>query len=171
MSRERHVPVLIHVQELTQPQGHSTSGSHERYKSPERLDWESKHDCNLKMRQWIIEQNIASDKALSDLETDIKKKVKEGKNKAWKSYLTLHLQERDQLIALATPLGTKSIKPHEFNALITEIKSNREPLRRDIVACSRKIQWLLRHQPISEKKNFNLKGFSGWSWRARMSCD
>ena len=152
LARLSHVPVLIHVRELTQPQGHSTSGSHERYKSPERLEWERNHDCNLKMRQWIIQQNIASDEALSDLETDIKKKVREGKNKAWKAYLALHLQERDQLIALATPLAAKFTQPDEFNVLIKELKSNREPLRRDVVSCSRQIQWLLRDRPDAEKK-------------------
>lgn len=79
LARNEHVPVLIHVQELTQPQGHSTSGSHERYKGPERLQWEREHDCNLKMRQWILEQKFATDEELTDLETDIKKKVRQGK--------------------------------------------------------------------------------------------
>jgi len=99
LARNEHVPVLIHVQELTQPQGHSTSGSHERYKGPERLQWEREHDCNLKMRQWILEQKFATDEELIDLETDIKKKVRQGKNKAWQAYLEPYLQESLDLTA------------------------------------------------------------------------
>ncbi|MDT8348091.1 MAG: thiamine pyrophosphate-dependent dehydrogenase E1 component subunit alpha, partial [Flavobacteriaceae bacterium] len=70
IARNEHVPVILHIVELTQPQGHSTSGSHERYKSKERLQWEQNHDCNLKMRQWIIENNFADEGQLSQLEKD-----------------------------------------------------------------------------------------------------
>ena len=151
LARNKHIPVLIHVQELTQPQGHSTSGSHERYKSVDRLEWEREHDCNLKMRQWIIAQNFATDEELSDLETEIKKKVRQGKNNAWQAYLKPHLQERDTLITLATPLVGHSSDPNAFNALISELKTNREPLRRDIMSVSRKIQWLMRTHNSPEK--------------------
>ena len=77
IARDEHVPVLIHVKELTQPQGHSTSGSHERYKSKERLDWEKEFDCNLKMRDWIIDNNFASEEELLEIENSIKKDVRE----------------------------------------------------------------------------------------------
>ncbi|MCB0376649.1 MAG: transketolase, partial [Sinomicrobium sp.] len=87
IARESHVPVLIHVTELTQPQGHSTSGSHERYKSEERLEWERLHDCNLKMRQWIISNGIAGEEELAGIEKHIKKQVREGKKEAWTAYL------------------------------------------------------------------------------------
>ena len=75
MARENHTPVLIHVQQLTQPQGHSTSGSHERYKSEERLQWEREHDCNVKMREWMISGNIATEEELQEIEKDIKKQA------------------------------------------------------------------------------------------------
>ncbi len=77
IAREDHVPVLIHVNELTQPQGHSTSGSHERYKNEDRLKWEKENDCNTKMREWIIESSIATEEELSILEKTIKKRSKE----------------------------------------------------------------------------------------------
>lgn len=151
LARTEHIPVLIHVQQLTQPQGHSTSGSHERYKGPERLEWEREHDCNLKMRQWIIAQNFASDEELIDLETDIKKKVRQGKNKAWQAYLQDHFQERDTLLTLAAPLAVQSADQKAYNELINTLKINREPLRRDIMSVARKIQWLLRSHNSPEK--------------------
>lgn len=155
LARNEHVPVLIHVQELTQPQGHSTSGSHERYKGPERLQWEREHDCNLKMRQWILEQNFATDEELIDLETDIKKEVRQGKNKAWQAYLQPHLQERDTLLTLATPLAQRSTDEQAYTTLITNLKSKREPLRRDIISTSRQIQWLLKQDNSPEKTALN----------------
>ena len=151
LARTQHVPVLIHVTELTQPQGHSTSGSHERYKSPDRLEWEREHDCNLKMRQWIIEQNFASEEELTGLEKEIKKAVREGRNRAWQAYLQPHLQERDTLLTLATPLAENSGNKREFLSLLDELKSNKEPLRRDIVSISRRMQWLLKNQEVPEK--------------------
>jgi len=74
--REKHIPIIIHVSDLTQPLGHSTSGSHERYKNSDRLDWEKKFDCNTKMREWIISNNISTDKELIELEKSIQKKSK-----------------------------------------------------------------------------------------------
>ncbi|HJN54261.1 MAG TPA: thiamine pyrophosphate-dependent dehydrogenase E1 component subunit alpha, partial [Flavobacteriaceae bacterium] len=82
ISRINHVPVLIHVKELTQPLGHSTSGSHERYKSKERLEWEKEFDCNSKLREWIITNQISTDKELTDIETSVKKQVREAVIKA-----------------------------------------------------------------------------------------
>jgi TPP-dependent pyruvate/acetoin dehydrogenase alpha subunit len=86
IARNEHVPVMIHVNELTQPQGHSTSGSHERYKTPERLKWEQSNDCNTKFREWIISNEVATDENITSIERDIKKRVKEGKIKAWKDF-------------------------------------------------------------------------------------
>ncbi len=151
LARTKHIPVIIHVQELTQPQGHSTSGSHERYKGPDRLQWEREHDCNLKMRQWIIAQNFATDEELIDLETEIKKNVRAGKNKAWQAYLQPHIQERDTLLTLAAPLAVKSSNPQAFNKLIGALKGNREPLRKEIMSASRQMQWLLKQHNSPEK--------------------
>ena len=71
IAREKHIPVLVHVTELTQPLGHSTSGSHERYKSKQRLQWEKEHDCNLKFREWIISNGISNEESLNKIESEI----------------------------------------------------------------------------------------------------
>ena len=99
IAREEHVPVLIHVTELTQPQGHSTSGSHERYKSQERLDWETQHDCNIKMRQWIIESGIANNEALTEIERAAKREVREAKNNAWSTFFKPIRKQQQELLS------------------------------------------------------------------------
>lgn len=96
LARREHCPVLIHVVELTQPQGHSTSGSHERYKSEERLKWEKEHDCNLKLRNWIIENDFATEDQMVDLEKQIKKTVRNAKQKAWNAYLKPMMEKKTQ---------------------------------------------------------------------------
>ena len=87
IARDKHIPVIIHVVELTQPIGHSTSGSHERYKSKERLDWENEFDCNLKMREWIIENGISDNQELLKIEFNCKDFVKNSKKDAWETYI------------------------------------------------------------------------------------
>mgnify|MGYP006162023897 FL=1 len=95
--RNEHVPVLIHVTEVTQPQGHSTSGSHERYKSKERLEWEREHDCIVKMREWMIESAIATKEELDELEETAKKHVKEVQKEAWNEFLDSIKQEQAEV--------------------------------------------------------------------------
>jgi len=86
LSRKEHVPVLIHVEDLTQPQGHSTSGSHERYKPKERLEWEKEHDCILKMRNWMLEKGYADEAMLDQIDAEAKSYVRTAKNNAWKKF-------------------------------------------------------------------------------------
>ena len=86
LAREEHIPVLIHVDELTQPLGHSSSGSHQRYKSKERLEWEEDFDCNKKMREWLLDKNIATAKELDQLEKACKAEAKEARLAAWNAY-------------------------------------------------------------------------------------
>src|SRR5215467_4807790 len=88
IARETHVPVLFHVEEMTQPQGHSTSGSHERYKSPERLEWEREWDGIKKMREWIIDNSLATEDELNDLATEAKELIRDARNTAWEKYQT-----------------------------------------------------------------------------------
>lgn len=138
LARESHVPVLIHVQELTQPQGHSTSGSHERYKGPERLEWEREHDCNVKMRQWMIDQGIATDQELATLEADIKKQVREGKNKAWAAYLEPHKVEKSELVRVLQNLAQSTVNSAEIKNIITSLEQVKEPFRRDLLSGARR---------------------------------
>lgn len=138
ISRTEHIPVLIHVQELTQPQGHSTSGSHERYKSAERLQWEKDHDCNLKMRQWMIANNIATDEELTAIEKDIKKQVREGKNAAWKAFLNPILKEQQELNGLLKNLAESSPNRVFIEKLNSDLMAFDEPGRKDVIAIARR---------------------------------
>ena len=101
IARTEHVPIMIHVNELTQPQGHSTSGSHERYKSSDRLKWEKSNDCNSKFREWIVSNDIATDQDITAIEREIKKSVKEGKQKAWKDFYDPIKSEKQEVIQLS----------------------------------------------------------------------
>ena len=137
IAREDHIPVLIHVQELTQPQGHSTSGSHERYKSKKRLDWETEHDCIAQMRAWIISNNIVSEEDLDNLDKTIKRKVREGKKAAWNAYLEPILHERDEAIKLMKALSENSANKNFLNKLISNLSEIKEPIRKDFISNAR----------------------------------
>lgn len=139
IARKEHVPVLIHVDELTQPQGHSTSGSHERYKTPERLQWEKEYDCIAKMREWMIDNNISDEDHLNELEKKVKKEVREGKKAAWKAYLDPILKERNELFALVNPLIGKSENSSFIKRELEELAQNEEPTRKDVATCARRI--------------------------------
>src|SRR5690625_1669557 len=135
IAREEHVPVLLHVKEVTQPQGHSTSGSHERYKDEERLTWEREHDCNLKMREWIIANEFATAEELEALEKEIKKEVREGKNAAWKAYTEEIKEEQKEVLSVLADFAGKNKKIKEvFDALAAD----RQPIRKDILVAARK---------------------------------
>ena len=152
IAREEHVPVLIHVLELTQPQGHSTSGSHERYKSQDRLSWEREHDCNVKMREWMIAHNIATEDELETLEKNIKKQVRDGKKAAWTSYLKPILEEKTEVISLLTQLATTSSNKVFIEKLTNELKDIKEPNRKDVISSARKaLRYVISEE--SEAKN------------------
>ena len=138
IAREEHVPVMIHVTELTQPQGHSTSGSHERYKSPERLTWERENDCLVKMREWIITNDIATNEELSALEKQLKKEVRDGKKAAWNAFLQPILQERTELVSLLTNVAASSSNKSFINKLINDLVNIDEPIKKDVISTARK---------------------------------
>ncbi|MDM9631653.1 alpha-ketoacid dehydrogenase subunit alpha/beta [Robiginitalea aurantiaca] len=132
IARESHVPVLVHVMELTQPQGHSTSGSHERYKSQERLEWEREYDCNLKFRQWILENNIAEEEELQILEKALKKEVRIAKKDAWAEFLAPQKEHQKELIGLLKSLAEQSPNKVFIEKLTNDLIAIEEPLRRDL---------------------------------------
>ncbi|AFL82269.1 pyruvate/2-oxoglutarate dehydrogenase complex, dehydrogenase component beta subunit [Aequorivita sublithincola DSM 14238] len=152
IAREEHVPVLIHVQELTQPQGHSTSGSHERYKSKERLEWEVANDCNVKMREWMISSEIATEETLSEIEKEIKKKVRDGKKAAWEAFVTPQKKEQEEAVLLLGNLSENSANKNFIEKLKNELAAEKEPLRRNIVASARKALRYVVCEDSSEKK-------------------
>ncbi len=138
IAREQHVPVLIHVQELTQPQGHSTSGSHERYKSTERLSWETQNDCNTKFRNWIIESGIATNEVLIEIERIIKRTVKEAKNNAWRTFLNPIKKEQQELISVLNQVEAQSVNSVFISKLKDDLVKINEPTRKDILSIARK---------------------------------
>ena len=137
IARENHIPVLIHVKELTQPQGHSTSGSHERYKSKERLAWETEYDCIEKMREWLIANNMATDEELKQLDEEAKKIVRESKRAAWDAYLNPIKQEREELVSILNKIGGNSSNPDKIAQMVKDLSSIKEPIRKDILSTAR----------------------------------
>ncbi len=132
--RETHEPAIIHVVEMTQPQGHSTSGSHERYKSPERLEWETEFDCVTQFRNWIIGKKIATKKKLDALEEKSMQAVKDAQKAAWDGYLQPILADRDNAIDRLKDLQSASNNADAIEAIVKGLLSNRTPIRKDIHA-------------------------------------
>ena len=152
IAREEHVPVLIHVTELTQPQGHSTSGSHERYKSHDRLLWEREHDCILKMREWMIENQIVTKEEVSKLDKELKIKVREGKKRAWDAFLAPILESRDQLTQLLNNLAISSPNKNFIQKLASDLAVIDEPTRKDVISIARRALRYVTFEDSFEKE-------------------
>ncbi|WP_445735742.1 alpha-ketoacid dehydrogenase subunit alpha/beta [Mariniflexile sp.] len=152
IARKEHVPVLIHVLELTQPQGHSTSGSHERYKNAERLAWEAKHDCNTKMREWILESGIATNEALIEIERAIKREVREAKKNAWNTFLRPILKEQSELISILKQVASVSVHGVFMEKMKNSISAIDEPTRKDILSLARKALVQIVKESFPEKE-------------------
>jgi pyruvate/2-oxoglutarate/acetoin dehydrogenase E1 component/TPP-dependent pyruvate/acetoin dehydrogenase alpha subunit len=150
-AREQHVPVLLHVVELTQPQGHSTSGSHERYKSEERLTWEREYDCNRQFRKWIIENELASEEELLPLEKSWKQEVRAAKNEAWSEFLHPQRQDKNQLEEILLGLEPQLHNAEPLKALIEKLRSMKEPIKRDVHTLARRARALLLHETQADK--------------------
>ncbi|MGN7822857.1 alpha-ketoacid dehydrogenase subunit alpha/beta [Chitinophaga sp. 22536] len=145
--RETHIPALFHVEEITQPQGHSTSGSHERYKSKERLSWEKEFDCNLKMRSWILENALCDEETLVQIEANAKTTAQDARKAAWEKYITPIKQEVQRFVSLATPLtAVAGVNAELVAQQIRELQANREPQRRDILKAA--VTILIRHRQL-----------------------
>lgn len=143
IAREEHVPVLIHVNELTQPQGHSTSGSHERYKNAERLAWEGDFDCVRQMKLWMIALNIASPEELDEMENAAKKEVLEGKKAAWEAFVSPTKNEQKELTALLDKIAETSDNKVFINKYNADLKGIKEPIRKEILITARKVLRLI----------------------------
>lgn len=143
--REQHVPVLVHVEEVTQPQGHSTSGSHERYKSKERLQWELDFDCIKKMREWILKNGLADENTLNKVEEDAKTFVREAKNTAWANYLQPIKEEISEISPLFLELTSTSNNHEEIHKINHDLVSNKEPFRRDVMGSVKKVLRLTKN--------------------------
>ena len=150
--RIEHVPVLVHVEEVTQPQGHSTSGSHERYKSKERLQWEADFDPIRKMRDWMIESMIASTDDLDKIENDAKQTVKEARNAAWNAYLSPIKLEIKEVASLIEEVASQSENSVFINKIKEELISIPDPIRKDGVTSVKKILRIVRNENNSIKQ-------------------
>ena len=139
IAREEHVPVLIHVNELTQPQGHSTSGSHERYKNAERLAWEAEFDCLAQMRIWLLENNLATEEELESIENDSKKEVLEGKKAAWNAFVSPIKEEQIELVSLLNSIASSSANKVFIEKQATDLAAIKEPIRKEIITTARKV--------------------------------
>ncbi|MGN8055369.1 alpha-ketoacid dehydrogenase subunit alpha/beta [Pedobacter sp. 22163] len=133
--REEHVPVLIHVTELTQPQGHSTSGSHERYKSKDRLAWETEHDCILKMRAWMLDSAVATEEEIAEIEKDAKVFVRNAQKEAWNEFLDSIKPEQKQVIDL---IGGVAKHQPELARIAANLASTADAQRREVFTAARK---------------------------------
>jgi len=151
IAREEHVPVLIHVTELTQPQGHSSSGSHERYKNEERLQWERDYDCNKKFREFVIESNIATDEEIKNLEREIKKQVREEKNAIWKKFISVVINEQLDALTYYKPIIAKSTRSVFIKSIVEDLENKNQPIRKDILEAGRKILRYIAHEDFPEK--------------------
>jgi len=151
IARTEHVPVLVHVREMTQPQGHSTSGSHERYKNEQRLKWEADFDCVKKMREWILENSIANNDELDAVEEDAKKFVRTEKAEAWKAFITPIKDEVVAVAAILQQLASESAYKADIEKIIKEISAIAEPLHKDAVSAARKALRLTRHESLPTK--------------------
>ena len=144
MARIHHIPVLVHVEELTQPLGHSTSGSHERYKSKERLAWEAEYDCNLQFRKWILAQGISTETELDTLDSEIKKEVRDGKKQAWDDYRAVMAAAKASLIQILTPLSQNTHKDVAFALLLKATENLSDFGYRELLEAARKALLITR---------------------------
>ena len=157
IARNEHVPVLIHVTELTQPLGHSSSGSHERYKSKNRLEWEKEYDCNLKMRNWILNEGFAKESELVQIEDAAIKEVKLARRTAWEAYRRPILKEKGKLIGFLPELKKHTHNDPKLQLIFSKLNQVNELGFKDIISAGRQIK-----RVISKQKNSNLTSFDKW---------
>lgn len=151
--REEHVPVLLHVEELTQPQGHSTSGSHERYKSKERLAWEVEFDCNKKMREWIISEVMVLPEEIDSIESEARQSAKDARDRAWKAFM--EDIRKDQHFVTETIIKAEEESPEKtgFEEIREELAKTINPTRLETMRAAKKALRLLRNQRDLTSRN------------------
>ncbi len=146
--RVTHTPALFHVEEVTQPQGHSTSGSHERYKAPERLEWERTWDAMKKMKEWVIENSLASAEEIEDIQVKAKETVRNSRIAAWEKCMSPIRQQISRSVTLIRDLmPAMPGKRVQLEKIILELASHREPNRRDVVSGIHRVLMLAGNQP------------------------
>ena len=161
LCREEHVPAIFHITEVTQPQGHSTSGSHERYKSEERLKWELEFDGIARMRSWLISEGIASAEILDKIEADAVLRAKDAKKNAWANYIIPLKQKRDDFIKMVDITTCNCAQTDDIDAIKNELSRVADPIRKDIISSARKILRLICDS-CSNPMNSLKKNVTAW---------
>ena len=157
LARTEHVPVMVHVTELTQPLGHSSSGSHERYKSKERLEWEKEYDCNLKMREWILKEGLAKEAELIKMEEEALKEVRAAKRASWEAYQAPIFKQKAKLLSYLPSLKKETHNDPKIQIIFSKLGQVLELGFRDIISAARQIKMVLAKHP-----NAKLQGFEQW---------
>ena len=157
LAREEHIPVIVHVKEVNQPQGHSTSGSHERYKSEERLKWETEFDCINKFKEWILAFNadgltIASEEELTAIHDSCKKEVRDSKNAAWKAFTDSIKVDLTTCLSLLKEVAAQSSNAAFINKEIESLEKAMDPIRKDILSTARKVLRMVRTENVQAKQ-------------------
>ncbi|MGO4818838.1 alpha-ketoacid dehydrogenase subunit alpha/beta [Flavobacterium sp. W22_SRS_FP1] len=155
IAREKHVPVLIHVDELTQPQGHSSSGSHERYKDADRLAWEKDYDCIRQMKLWMVAIDIASSEELAEIDSNAKKEVLEAKKAAWRQFIDPIVAEQKELVTLLEKVASSSNNKESITKISATLNHIKDPLRKEILVAARKtLRLVLNESGKAELSNW-----------------
>lgn len=155
LAREKHIPILIHVNELTQPQGHSSSGSHERYKDADRLAWERDFDCIRQMKLWMIAINIASPEEIDEIDANAKKEVLEGKKAAWNTFIKPIVEEQKELVSLLNKIAETSANKAAILKHSSTLNGIKDPLKKEILIAARKsLRLVLNENGKSELSNW-----------------
>jgi pyruvate/2-oxoglutarate/acetoin dehydrogenase E1 component len=155
LARTEHAPVMVHVTELTQPLGHSSSGSHERYKSKERLEWEKAYDCNLKMREWILKEGLAKEAELIKMEEAALKQVRAAKRASWEAYQAPIFKQKAKLLSYLPILKKETHNDPKIQLIFSKLEQVLELGFKDIISAARQIKIVLSKHPNAKLRDFD----------------
>jgi len=155
LARTEHAPVMVHVTELTQPLGHSSSGSHERYKSKERLEWEKAYDCNLKMREWILKEGLAKEAELIKMEEAALKQVRAAKRASWEAYQAPIFKQKAKLLSYLPILKKETYNDPKIQLIFSKLEQVLELGFKDIISAARQIKIVLSKHPNAKLRDFD----------------
>ncbi len=153
--REKHIPAIFHITEVTQPQGHSTSGSHERYKTKDRLQWEKDFDCLVQMKNWMIKKGIATEEEINKIEEDAKVHVKKIQQEVWNDYCDPIKKEKNEVLSLIEKTAAVSGNKAEVEKIAADLKRNPESERKVAASAAFEALMATRDDKTDERKNLN----------------
>ncbi len=161
-TRRTHIPALLHIDEVTQPQGHSTSGSHERYKTAERLAWEKEHDCIKVMGEWLVKEGIATEEDIKRIKTDAKKYVRECRDRAWAAFMNPNKEQRLELLNILQRIKAHSSKPTLVEEYISKLTNLRTPQMHELTRIAKRVGYDLlgeENEPMKDLRTLIRKNY------------